>query len=275
MAEFSFEFFPPRTDKGLQNLINVAKKYEALNPSYYSVTFGAGATSQDKTLDTIKALADNVNVALVPHISCVYATQQSTDNLLKIYKDLGIKKLLVLRGDLPPSESLGQFQHAIDLLRYIKDNYANDFALEVAAYPEYHPQSTSAKQDFKFFKDKVDAGACGAVTQYFYNFESFEHFHRACIDYDITIPITPGIMPIYDVQQLERFSNRCGADLPRWLSKELLSFGDDKEAMIEHGAKVVAELCKKVLELGVPGIHFYTLNRYDAIAEIYDLLRSP
>lgn len=274
MVELSFEFFPPRTSNGLNALIDVAKKYEAFSPEYYSITFGAGASNQDKTLDTIKALSDNTSVNLIPHISCVYATKDSINSLLETYKTLGINKLLVLRGDLPNHESLGEFKYAVDLLKHINNNFSGIFDLEVAAYPEYHPQSENAKKDFHFFKEKIEAGASGAVTQYFYNFESFEYFYNACKENGINIPITPGIMPVHDLQQLERFSNRCGADLPRWLSKELLAFGDDKDAMRKHGTQVVANLCKKLVQLGVQGIHFYTLNKYEPAARVCDRLRE-
>jgi methylenetetrahydrofolate reductase (NADPH) len=274
MVELSFEFFPPKSSKGLDNLVDIARKYESFSPDYYSITFGAGASNQDRTLDTIKALSDSTSVKLIPHISCVYATKDSINDLLRIYQSLGVKKLLVLRGDLPNHESLGEFKYAVDLLRYIKENFNDTFELEVAAYPEYHPQSDNAKKDFQFFKEKIDAGASGAVTQYFYNFESFEYFYNACKEYDVNVPITPGIMPISDLQQLERFSNRCGADVPRWLSKELLAFGDDKDAMRRHGVCVVANLCKKLLGLGVQGIHFYTLNKYDPTAQVCHILRE-
>ncbi|WP_262967028.1 methylenetetrahydrofolate reductase [NAD(P)H] [Methylobacter psychrophilus] len=258
---FSFEFYPPKTEEGAVNLQIVHDKLAKLNPDFFSVTFGAGGSTRDKTFDTVIDIQEK-GIAAAPHLSCVASTKDNIRTILKNYQDNGIAKIVALRGDLPSGMmSAGQFRYANELVEFIRQETGDYFQIHVAAYPEVHPQSTSASEDFKNFKRKVDAGANAAITQYFYNAEAYFYFVDACEKNGITIPVIPGIMPITQYTQLFRFSEMCGADIPRWMKKRLESFGDDKESVQAFGLDVVSNLCQRLLDNGAPGLHFYTMNQ--------------
>jgi len=263
-AVLSCEFFPPRTEAGVEKLLTTQQSLNnAFQPAYYSVTFGAGGTTRDSTLEIVKLLAEkNINVA--PHISCIGSSKHQIKGLLDLYKDLGVTRLVTLRGDIPESgESTKELSHANELVSFIREMTGDHFLIEVAAYPEYHPESRSPQSDFKYFKNKVAAGANGAITQYFYNIDAYSRFIDNCQRENIDIPITPGIMPITNFASLTKFSDTCGAEIPRWIRKQLEAYADDKESLQAFGLDVVSNLCNQLLEQGAPGLHFYTLNQAD------------
>ncbi len=265
---FSFEFFPPKSAEGASHLVSVQQQLAALKPEFFSVTFGAGGSTRDKTYETVLKI-QQTGIAAAPHLSCVAATQDSIKEILHAYQDHAISKIVALRGDLPSGMmSTGQFRYANELVEFIRQQTGDFFDIHVAAYPEIHPQAVNAVQDFNNFKRKVDAGANAAITQYFYNAESYFYFRDQCEKHGITIPIVPGIMPITNYSQLFRFSDMCGADIPRWLRKRLECFGDDKAAIGEFGIEVVSQLCQRLLENGAPGLHFYTMNQASATLAI-------
>ena len=269
-AILSCEFFPPRTEAGVEKLLTTQQTLNnAFQPSYYSVTFGAGGTTRDSTLDIVKLLADkNINVA--PHISCIGSSKQQIKDLLEQYKTLGVTRLVTLRGDIPENgESTKELSYANELVSFIRETTGEHFTIEVAAYPEYHPESASPQADFKHFKNKVAAGANGAITQYFYNIDAYLRFIDNCQKENITIPITPGIMPITNFTSLTRFSDVCGAEIPRWIRKQLEAYADDKESLHAFGLEVVSNLCNQLLEQGAPGLHFYTLNQANSTTAIW------
>lgn len=269
-GSFSCEFFPPRTDVGLEKLQLTQKAlHRTIEPSYYSVTFGAGGTTRDRTLETVKTLiANKVNIA--PHISCIGSSKQQISDLLDEYKNLGVTRLVALRGDIPHTgKPTKELLHANQLINFIREMTGNHFTIEVAAYPEYHPESASPQTDFEHFKNKVDAGANGAITQYFYNTDAYYRFMDNCESAGISIPVTPGIMPITNYKSLTRFSDTCGAEIPRWIRKQLEAYADDKESLQAFGVDVVSKLSTQLLEQGAPGLHFYTLNQTDSIAAIW------
>ena len=264
----SFEFFPPQTPEGMTKLAATRKQLAALNPEFFSVTFGAGGSTQDRTLETIKQIhAEGHHAA--PHLSCVGSTRDNIRALLLAYKDLGIKRIVALRGDLPSGmASIGEFHYANELVSFIRAETGNHFLLEVAAYPEVHPQANSARDDLLNFKRKIDAGANSAITQYFFNADAYFYFVEASRKLGITAPIVPGIMPIVKFSQLARFSDACGAEIPRWLRKTLESYGDDNESVQAFGLYVVTALCEELIAGGVPALHFYTLNQSGPSLEI-------
>jgi len=268
-AILSCEFFPPRTEAGVEKLLTTQQTLnDTFQPAYYSVTFGAGGTTRDSTLEIVKLLVEkNINVA--PHISCIGSSKQQIKDLLEHYKTLGVTRLVTLRGDIPDGESTRELTHANELVSFIRETTGNHFTIEVAAYPEYHPESTSPQSDFKHFKNKVAAGANGAITQYFYNIDAYLHFIDNCQKENITIPVTPGIMPITNFASLTRFSDVCGAEIPRWIRKQLEAYADDKESLQAFGLDVVSTLCNQLLEHGAPGLHFYTLNQADSTNAIW------
>jgi methylenetetrahydrofolate reductase (NADPH) len=258
---FSFEFYPPKTEEGAANLQIVHAELAKKNPDFFSVTFGAGGSTRDKTFDTVVDIQAK-GIAAAPHLSCVASTKANIGAILKDYQEHHISKIVALRGDLPSGMmSAGEFRYANELVEFIRQQTGGHFQIHVAAYPEVHPQAHSGAEDFKNFKRKVDAGADAVITQYFYNAESYFYFVDACEKQGITIPIVPGIMPITQYAQLFRFSEMCGADIPRWLRKRLESFGDDKDAIQAFGLDVVARLCQQLLDGGAPGLHFYTMNQ--------------
>ncbi|RIZ66045.1 MAG: methylenetetrahydrofolate reductase [NAD(P)H] [Methylococcales bacterium] len=270
---FSFEFYPPKSPEGAISLQQVYSKLAELNPDFFSVTFGAGGSTRDKTFDTVVDI-QNQGTAAAPHLSCVASTKANIRSILKDYQDNGISKIVALRGDLPSGMmSAGEFRFANELVEFIRQESGDHFEIHVAAYPEVHPQSESATSDFKNFKRKVDAGANAAITQYFYNAEAYFYFVDKCEKSGINIPIVPGIMPITQYTQLFRFSEMCGADIPRWMRKRLESFGDDKASVQAFGLDVVSELCQRLLDQCAPGLHFYTMNQSVPCLAILDRLK--
>lgn len=258
---FSFEFYPPKTEEGAANLQDVHSKLAKLNPDFFSVTFGAGGSTRDKTFTTVIDIQAR-GIAAAPHLSCVASTKDNIRAILKDYQNHGITKIVALRGDMPSGTmSAGEFRYANELVEFIRQETGDHFQIHVAAYPEVHPQAASGAEDFNNFKRKVTAGANAAITQYFYNAEAYFYFVDTCEKNGITIPIVPGIMPITQYTQLFRFSEMCGADIPRWLRKRLESFGDDRESIQKFGLDVVSSLCQRLLEGGAPGLHFYTMNQ--------------
>ncbi len=258
---FSFEFYPPKTEEGAASLQAVHSKLAKLNPDFFSVTFGAGGSTRDKTFTTVVDIQTK-GIAAAPHLSCVASTKDNIRAILKDYQDHGITKIVALRGDLPSGTmSAGEFRYANELVEFIRQETGDHFQIRVAAYPEVHPQAVSGAEDFKNFNRKVAAGANAAITQYFYNAEAYFYFVDTCEKNGITIPIVPGIMPITQYAQLFRFSEMCGADIPRWLRKRLEGFGDDRESIQAFGLDVVSDLCRRLLDGGAPGLHFYTMNQ--------------
>jgi len=268
-ATLSCEFFPPRTEAGVEKLLTTQQSLsDAFQPAYYSVTFGAGGTTRDSTLEIVKLLTEK-NISVAPHISCIGSSKQQLNDLLEIYKSLGVTRLVTLRGDIPETgESTKELSHANELVSFIRKTTGDHFTIEVAAYPEYHPESESPQSDFEYFKNKVAAGANGAITQYFYNIDAYLRFMDNCQKNNITIPITPGIMPITNFASLTRFSDVCGAEIPRWIRKQLEAYADDVDSLQAFGLDVVSNLCNQLLTEGVPGLHFYTLNRADSVNAI-------
>ena len=264
----SFEFYPPQTPEGAERLTAARKRLAALKPEYFSVTFGAGGSTQDRTLETIKQIHAEGHIA-TPHLSCVGSTRDNVRALLLAYKDMGIKRIVALRGDLPSGmHSIGEFQFANELVSFIRSQTGEHFHIEVAAYPEFHPQAKSARDDMLNFKRKMNAGANSAITQYFYNPDAYFRFVDECRKLGVTAPVVPGIMPIVRFSQLARFSDTCGAEIPRWMRKTMEGYGDDTESIQAFGAEVVTRLCEKLIAGGAPGLHFYTLNQADASLEI-------
>lgn len=266
--ELSFEFFPPRTDKGVENLAKVHAELSRFEPTFFSVTFGAGGTTQDGTYDAIKSMiASGTDAA--PHISCVGSSKENIRQMVQSYVDLGVKRLVVLRGDLPSGMvELGDFTYASDLVQFIRQEFGQALHLEVAAYPDFHPESPNPKQDLENFKRKVDAGADSALTQYFYNADSYFAYVDEASRMGVNVPIIPGIMPITNYTTLVRFSDNCGAELPQWIRSRLAQYQDDEASLKAFGLDVVSHLCLDLLDNGVPGLHFYALNKVEPVKEI-------
>ena len=258
---FSCEFFPPKTDKGAANLRRTLTELAELKPAYFSVTFGAGGSTQEGTFETVKEIQEQGHAA-APHLSCIGSTRANIRELLHKYIDLGVNRIVALRGDMPSGmRETGEFRYANELVAFIRDETGDHFHIEVAAYPEMHPQAANMQTDIDNFIRKVEAGANAAITQYFYNADAYFRFVDDCEKRGVDIPIIPGIMPITHYSNLRRFSDMCGAEIPRWISKRLDGFGDDKEAIIAFGEEVVTDLCRKLLDNGAPGLHFYTMNQ--------------
>ena len=259
--KFSLEFFPPRTDKGMEKLKTVIQELGTLNPEYMSVTYGAGGTTQERTLDTVRYIQEHTQFAAAPHLTCIGADKESVTKLLNTYEALGVNRIVALRGDLPSGMmDPGEFKYASDLVAFIKEQRGDQFKLEVAAYPETHPQARNCAIGMKWFKHKVDQGADSAITQYFFNFDSYRYFIDNCERNGIDIPIIPGIMPITNYENLIRFSEGCGAEVPRWLKCRLESYEEDTASLLAFGKDFVLELSQKLLDAGAPGIHFYSMN---------------
>ena len=264
----SFEFYPPQTPEGVGKLTAARQRLATVKPEFFSVTFGAGGSTQDRTLDIIKQIHAEGHSA-APHLSCVGSTRENIRALLFAYKDMGIKRIVALRGDLPSGMgSIGEFQYANELVSFIRSETGEHFHIEVAAYPEFHPQAKSARDDMLNFKRKMDAGANSAITQYFYNADAYFRYVEECRKLGVTAPIVPGIMPIVRFSQLARFSDNCGAEIPRWLRKTMEGYGDDNESVQAFGLDVVTQLCEKLIGGGAPALHFYTLNQANASLEI-------
>lgn len=270
--DYSFEFFPPKTAEGMANLREVRKQLAPFNPEFFSVTFGAGGSTRDRTMESVLEIqAEGYGAA--PHISCISSSKAEISELLQAYQAKGIKRLVTLRGDIPSGEvSAGDFKYANELVQFIRAETGDWFHLEVAAYPEFHPESGSAQKDLDNFKRKIDAGANSAITQYFYNVDAYFRFIDAVQTMGITAPIIPGIMPIYNYTQLARFSSVCGAEIPRWLTMRLEAYGEDLASLRAFGVDVVTEICAKLSQAGVNKMHFYTLNQAGTIRQIIERL---
>jgi len=273
MMHTSFEFFPPKTDEQRATLEAALPKLKALGPDYVSVTFGAGGSTLSYTPETVRHLREEHGLDAAPHVSCMGGTREEIFRLLELYKAMGCRRIVALRGDLPSGmASYGDFRYASELVEFIRKEFDGAFHVEVACYPEMHPQAGDAQADMKNFVSKVKAGANGAITQYFYNADAYFRFVDEARKLGVDVPIVPGIMPISQYAQLRRFSDMCGAEIPRWIAKRLEAFRDDADAIREFGADVVADLCRKLIAGGVPGIHFYTLNRARATLAVYERL---
>jgi methylenetetrahydrofolate reductase (NADPH) len=268
----SFEFFPPKTSEGIANLRETRAQLAPFKPEFYSVTFGAGGSTTDRTKDTVFEIQAE-GYAAAPHISCISSSKDEIRALLTAYKAHGIRRLVTLRGDVPSGEvSAGDFKYANELVQFIRQETGDWFHLEVAAYPEFHPESQSAAKDIQNFKRKIEAGADSAITQYFYNADSYFRFIESCQKEGIQVPIVPGVMPIYNYTQLARFSGVCGAEIPRWLRLRLEAFADDLPSLRSFGVDVVTEICQRLLDSGAPSLHFYTLNQAGMISQIIQQL---
>ena len=269
---FSFEFFPPQTPEGVERLRAARRQLAQLNPKFFSVTFGAGGSTRYRTLETVLEIQAEGHAA-APHLSCIGSTAENIRTMLERYRDQGIRHIVALRGDLPSGMAqAGEFRYANELVTFIRREFGDVFHIEVAGYPEYHPQSRSSQEDLQNFKRKVDSGANSAITQYFYNADAYFNFIEACEAEGICIPIVPGIMPINKFSQLARFSDTCGAEIPRWIRKRLESYGDDSASIRAFGLDVVTDLCDRLLKGGAPGLHFYTLNSAGLTSTIWQRL---
>jgi len=259
----SFEFFPPKGEDGISQLMIQHDLLLPYGPRFFSITYGAGGSTRDRTRQIVTAFHQRAGIPAVPHLSCIGDTSESLKQLLDIYKVAGINRIVALRGDLPQEveDIAKEFHYADQLVSFIRQHYGDTFELVVGAYPEVHPEASNAQQDLINFKRKVEAGASAAITQYFYNPDAYEDFLHRCQQQGITIPIYPGIMPITNHDRLVRFSARCGAEIPRWIEKRLLDYQEDDASLQAFGAEVVAQLCEKLMALGAPGFHFYILNQ--------------
>lgn len=267
---FSFEFFPPRTPEAAGKLQTTQAELAKLKPDYYSVTFGAGGSTRTRTFETVLDITEKTGIDAAPHLSCVGATVDEISEILANYKDNGIKRIVVLRGDLGSGNmGYGQLRYANELVEYIRKETGDHFHIEVAAYPEFHPQAPNPSMDLKNFKRKIDAGADAAITQYFYNPYAYYRFIDSCEKLGVDIPIVAGVMPIINCTQLRRFSDACGAEIPRWILHRLQEFGDDRTSIRKFGVDVTTELCAELLEQGAPGMHFYTMNQSEASVQIW------
>jgi len=269
---FSFEFFPPRTPEGVEKLRATRRQLAQLAPAFCSVTFGAGGSTREGTLATVLEFrADGLEA--VPHISCIGGSRAAIAEVLAKYRSHGIRHVVALRGDLPSGTvDTGDFRYASELVAFIRKETGDHFHIDVAAYPEYHPQARSAQDDLDAFRRKIDAGADSAITQYFYNADAYWHFVDACNAAGIGVPIVPGVMPISSFVKLARFSDTCGAEIPRWIRKRFEGYGDDVASVRAFGLDVVTELCDGLLARGAPGLHFYTLNQASLTATIWHRL---
>jgi methylenetetrahydrofolate reductase (NADPH) len=272
---FSFEFFPPKTAEGEDKLRAVRTRLAALEPAFFSVTFGAGGSTTDGTWNTVMAI-HREGLPVAPHISCIGTTRAEVARLLRGYRDAGIRRLVALRGDLPSGAAggAGDFRYASELVEFVRSETDDWFHIEVAAYPEYHPQSRSPADDVAAFVRKVRAGASSAITQYFYNSDAYFRFVEEAEKLGCAVPVVPGIMPITNYTQLARFSDACGAEIPRWIRRRLESFGDDRDAIRAFGLDVVTDLCEQLLVAGAPGLHFYTMNQAEPTLALWQRIDS-
>ncbi|ARP88220.1 methylenetetrahydrofolate reductase [NAD(P)H] [Bordetella genomosp. 9] len=270
---YSLEFFPPRDIAAQERLLRAAKQMLAIHPRYVSVTFGAGGSTREGTAGTVRMLR-NLGVSAAPHLSCVGASREDLRAILTAYREEGVRQLVALRGDLPSGMGgdAGELKYARDLVAFIRQETGDWFHIEVAAYPEMHPQADSPSSDLDHFVEKVRAGADSAITQYFFNPDAYFDFVDRVRAKGVSVPIVPGIMPITNHTQLVRFSQMCGAEIPRWIRLRLAEFGDDKASIRAFGVDVVTDLCRKLLDQGAPGLHFYTLNSAEAPLAIWNNL---
>ena len=269
---FSFEFFPPKTDVGREKLLTVRDELNALGPDFFSVTYGAGGSTRDNTMGIIKDMRDN-NFSVAPHLSFGGDDDNSMLELLNLYKEQGVNRIVALRGDVPSGMGGQRLVYANELVEFIRKHTGDHFHLEVAAYPEIHPDAKGYDSDINFLKKKFDAGANSAITQYFFNADAYFYYMDSCQKAGIDKPVYPGIMPITNFQNLARFSKNCGAEIPRWLSHRIESFGDDQESIAAFGIEVITRLCEQLLDAGAPGIHFYTMNQVEPTKTIWQNLK--
>ncbi|HEB96986.1 MAG TPA: methylenetetrahydrofolate reductase [NAD(P)H] [Sedimenticola thiotaurini] len=268
----SLELFPPKTDAGMEKLRNSVHRLAALRPAYFSVTYGAGGSTQERTFETVEWLRRE-GIETAPHLSCIGASREHIREILDHYRHQGIHRIVALRGDMPSGMGeAGDFPYANELVAFIRAETGDHFHIEVAAYPEFHPQAADAWTDLENFRRKVEAGADGAITQYFYNADAYFHFLDDCRRLGVDIPVVPGIMPINNYTQLARFSDACGAEIPRWIRRRLQAYADDVESIRAFGIEVVTELCQRLLDGGAPGLHFYTMNQAGPVLRICDNL---
>lgn len=276
---FSFELFPPRTPEGVAKLPQVVGRLAAVKPNYFSVTYGAGGSTQDGTYDTVVSVVEHTGVEAAPHLTCVGSTRANIAALLKRYRDCGVKRIVALRGDLPATamspSAPGEFHYANELVSFIRENHGDAFRIEVAAYPEMHPQAADPVRDFEHFRRKVEAGADAAITQLFYNADAYFDFVERCGRAGLSLPVVPGIMPITGFANIVRFCGSCGADLPRWVRLRLETLQDDKSALLDFGLDVVTRLCETLLKNGAPGLHFYTINQAEPTLRLWKNLALP
>jgi methylenetetrahydrofolate reductase (NADPH) len=266
--ELSVEFFPPQTPEGADKLRTVWTKLAPLKPTFCSVTFGAGGSTQDRTFETVEEIRA-AGLPAAPHLSCIGSTKARVREILERYRAAGIHRIVALRGDLPSGMAEpGELRHANELVEFIRQETGDWFRIEVAAYPEYHPQAKSPLEDLLNFKRKAEAGANAAITQFFYNADAYEHFVADARAAGVTIPIIPGIMPVASFSKLSRFADTCGAEIPRWMRKQFESYGDDAASIRAYGLDVVTQLCERLIKAGAPGLHFYTLNQAGLTTEI-------
>jgi methylenetetrahydrofolate reductase (NADPH) len=269
----SFEFYPPKTDEQRQQLDRTAARLKSRSPDYVSCTFGAGGSTLSYTPETVQRLREAHGLNAAPHISCMGGTREELRSLLKLYRALGCKRVVALRGDIPSGMArMGDFRFASDLVEFIRAEHDGYFHIEVGCYPEMHPQADDPFADLRHFKAKADAGADGAITQYFYNADAYFRFVDDARKLGITIPIVPGIMPISNFTQLRRFSESCGAEIPRWIGKRMQAYGDDSESIRAFAAEFVAQLCSRLIDGGAPALHFYTLNLSKPTLNVIELL---
>ena len=266
--ELSVEFFPSRTEAGSKNLLAVHSELAKFEPSFFSVTYGAGGSTQEGTFDAVKSMLAAGSQA-APHLTCVGSSRDDMKSIIQTYSDIGVKRLVVLRGDLPSGMvELGHFKYAEQLVEFVRAEFGDEFHIEVAAYPDFHPESTSPANDMQYFKRKVDAGANSAITQYFFNADSYFAFVDQAQRSGVDIPIIPGIMPITNYATLTRFSDACGAEIPRWIRARIEQYQHDEASLKAFGLDVVTHLCFDLLDNDVPGLHFYSLNKIDPVKEL-------
>jgi methylenetetrahydrofolate reductase (NADH) len=276
---FSFELFPPRTPEAAAKLPGVIGQLASLRPDFFSITHGAGGSDQDGTYETLLTVVGHAGLEVAPHLTCVGSTRAHVGALLQRYRDAGVRRIVALRGDLPSTAprpaAPGDFHYASQLVSFIRETHGDALKIEVAAYPEMHPQACSPGADFDYFRRKVEAGANGALTQLFYNADAYFDFMERCGKAGLTIPVVPGIMPITGFANTQRFCNGCGADLPRWVRLRLEQLRDDKAALLDFGLEVVSRLCETLLRNGAPGLHFYTINRAEPTLRLWKNLALP
>ena len=266
--ELSIEFFPPQTAEGMEKLRATRARLAVLKPEFFSVTYGAGGSTRERTLATVMEIAAEGHNA-APHLSCIGSTREGIREMLNTFIERGIRRIVALRGDLPSGMAdAGEFRYANELVAFIRGETGDRFHIEVAAYPEWHPQARSPREDLLNFKRKVDAGANSAITQYFYSTDAYEHFVAEARTLGVEVPIVPGIMPIASFSKLARFSDACGAEIPRWMRRKFESFGDDADSIRAFGLDVVTELCQRLIERGAPGLHFYSMNQAGLTLEL-------
>ena len=275
-APISFEFFPTKTEAGHEKLLATARTLAAAGPEFFSVTYGAGGSTRDGTRRTVLQLNNEVGVPAAPHLSCVGDSREDLRTLLNDYRAQGIQRIVALRGDLPSGmgHASGELRYANELVEFIRAETGDHFKLEVAAYPESHPQAPNFETDLKNFIRKAQAGADSAITQYFFNADCYFHFVDRVRQAGVDIPIIPGIMPITNYSKLARFSDACGAEIPRWIRKQLEAYGDDSDSIKAFGTEVISQLCERLIEGGAPGLHFYTLNQAEPTVAVLRNLRG-